>query len=88
MRNYNARMTGELDRHFQGQRRTGSVLPKIRSVIAALVVLFDICSGTMLTLRAAPQQNASGSNSDRVSRAARITAKPERVTLSRWKWQH
>ena len=81
MRNYNARMTGELDRHFQGQRRTGSVLPKIRSVIAALVVLFAICSGTMLTLRAAPQQNASGSNSERLSHAPAITAKPERVTL-------
>jgi hypothetical protein len=33
-------------------------------------------------LRAVPQQNASGSNLDRVSRASVITAKPERVTLS------
>jgi hypothetical protein len=38
--------------------------------------------GTAPTLRAAPQQNISGSNSDRVSRAPVITAKPERVTLS------
>ena len=49
--------------------------------MAALMVLFAICSGTVLTLRAAPQQNASGSNSERLSRAPAITAKPERVTL-------
>jgi hypothetical protein len=79
MRNYNARMTGELDRRFQGQRRTWSVLPKIRSVIAVLVVLFAICSGTVLTLRAAPQQNPSGP--ERLSHVPAITAKPERVTL-------
>jgi len=35
----------------------------------------------MLTARAAPQQNESGSNSPRLSRAPTITAKPERVTL-------
>jgi len=79
MRNYDARMTGELDRHFQGQRRAWSVLPKIRSVIAAVVALFAICSGTVLTLRGAPQENASGS--ERLSRAPAITAKPERVML-------
>jgi len=38
--------------------------------------------GTAPTLRAAPQQNISGSNSDQVSHASVITAKPERVTLS------
>jgi len=38
--------------------------------------------GTAATLRAAPQQNISASNSDRVSRVPVITAKPERVTLS------
>jgi len=41
-----------------------------------------VYSGTAPTVRAAVQQNVSGSNSDRVSRAAGITAKPERVTLS------
>ena len=81
MRNYDARMTGEVDKRFQGQRRNWSVVPKLRSVIAALVALFAICSGTALTLRAAPQQNPSGSNSERLSRAPAITAKPERVTL-------
>ncbi len=40
-----------------------------------------VYSGTAPTMRAAVQQNISGSNSDRVSRAAGITAKPERVTL-------
>jgi hypothetical protein len=37
--------------------------------------------GPAPTLRAAPQQNISGSNSNQVSRAPVITAKPERVTL-------
>ena len=81
MRNYDARMTGELDRRFQGQRRNCSVLPKIRSVIATVVALFAIYPGIVPMLRAAPQQNASGSNSERLSRAPAITAKPERVTL-------
>jgi hypothetical protein len=40
-----------------------------------------VYSGTAPTMRAAVQQNMSGSNSDRVSRAAAITAKPEHVTL-------
>ena len=80
-RNYDARMTGEVDKRFQGQRRNRSVLPKIRSVMAALVALFAVCSGTALLLRAAPPQNASASNSERLSRAPAITAKPERVTL-------
>jgi hypothetical protein len=81
MRNYDARMTGEVDKRFQGQRWNRSVVPKIRSVMAALMALFAVCSGTVLTLRAAPQQNASGNNSERLSRAPTITAKPERVTL-------
>ncbi len=58
------------------------MLPKPRSVIAALAVCVAMYSGTASTLRAAPQQNISGSNSDRISRAPVITAKPERVTLS------
>jgi hypothetical protein len=81
MRNYDARMTGEVDKRFQGQRRNWSVVPRIRSVMAALVALFAVCSGTVLALRAAPQQIASGNNSERISRAPAITAKPERVTL-------
>jgi hypothetical protein len=45
------------------------------------MALLAICSGTVLTLRAAPQENPSGSNSGRLSHPPNITAKPERVTL-------
>jgi hypothetical protein len=38
--------------------------------------------GTALTLRAVAQQSASGRNSERVSRAPVITAKPKRVTVA------
>ena len=80
MRNCDARMTGEVHKRFHGQRRTWSLVPKTRSVIAAVAVCVAVYSGTASTLRAAPQQNISGGNSDRVSRAPVITAKP--VTLS------
>ncbi len=82
MRNCDARMTGEVHKRFHEQRRNWSVLPKPRSVIAAVAVCVAMYLGTAPTLRAAPQQNISGSNSERVSRAPVITAKPERVTLS------
>jgi len=75
-------MTGEVNKRFHGQRRNWSVLPKPRSVIAAFVACVAIYPATAPTLRAAPQQSASGSNSERVSRAPVITAKPERVTLT------
>src|SRR4051794_16949478 len=81
MRNRDAGMTGYVHKRFHGQRRIWSVVPSTRSVITALVALLVICWGTMLTARAAPQQNESGSNSREVSRAPTITAKPERVTL-------
>jgi hypothetical protein len=81
MRNHDARMTGELDRRFQGQRRNCLVLSKIRSMIAAVVALFAIYLGIVPMLPAAPQEIASGSNTERLSRAPAITAKPERVTL-------
>src|SRR5256714_3968204 len=82
MRNCDARMTGEVHKGFHEQRRNWSVVPKPRSVIAAVAMCVGMYLGTVPTLRAAPQQNISGNNSDRVSRAAGITAKPERVTLS------
>ena len=82
MRNCDARMTGEVHKGFHEQRRNWSVLPKPRSVIAAVTVCVAMYLGTAPTLRAAPQQNISSSNSDRVSRTPVITAKPERVTLS------
>jgi hypothetical protein len=82
MRNCDARMTGEVHKRSYEQRHNWSVLPKPRSVIAAVAVCVAMYLGTAPMLRAAPQQNISGSNSDRVSRAPVITAKPERVTLS------
>jgi len=82
MHNCDARMTGEVHKRFHEQRRNWSVLPKPRSVIAAVAMCVGMYLGTASTLRAAPQQNISGSNSDRVSPAPVITAKPERVTLS------
>ena len=75
-------MTGEVHKRFHEQPRNRSLLPKPRSVIAAVAVCIVIYSATGSTLRAAPQQNASDSNSDRVSGAPVITAKPERVRLS------
>jgi hypothetical protein len=82
MRNCDARMTGEVHKRFDGQGCNWSVVPKTRSVIAAVAVCVALYSGTASTLRAAAQQNTSDSNSERVSRAPGITAKPERVTLS------
>ena len=82
MRNCDARMTGEVHKGFHEQRRNWSVLPKPRSVIAAVAVCVAMYLGTAPALLAAPQQNISSSNSDRVSRTPVITAKPERVTLS------
>ena len=70
MRNCDARMAGEVHKRFHEQRRNWSVLPKPRSVIAAVAVCVAMYFGTTPVLRAAPQQNISGSNSDRVSRAA------------------
>jgi hypothetical protein len=82
MRNCDARLTGEVHKRFYEQRRNWSVLPKPHLVIAAVAVCVAMYLGTAPTLRAVPQQNASGSNLDRVSRASVITAKPEPVTLS------
>jgi hypothetical protein len=82
MRDYDARMTGEVDKRFQGKRRNWLALLKAQSVMATLVASFAICSGIVPALRAAPQQNASGSNSERLSRTPVITAKPQRVTLT------
>ena len=81
MRNCDARMTGEVHKRFYEQRRNWSVLSKPYLVLAAVAVCVAMYLGTAPTLRAAPQQNISGSNSERVSGPPVITAKPERVTL-------
>jgi hypothetical protein len=74
-------MTGEVHKRFYEQRRNWSVLSKPYLVLAAVAVCVAMYLGTAPTLRAAPQQNISGSNSERVSGPPVITAKPERVTL-------
>jgi hypothetical protein len=74
-------MIGEVHKRFHRQRRNWSVLPELRSVIAAVAVCLAIYSITAPTLRAAPQQNASNSNSDGIVGQAVIKAKPERVRL-------
>src|SRR4029077_2501972 len=81
MHNCDARMTGEVHKCFYEQPRNWSALPKLRSVIATVALCVAMYSGTAPTLRAAPQQNVSGNNSERVSGPAVITAKPERVTF-------
>jgi hypothetical protein len=75
-------MNGEVHKRFHEQLHNWSMFPKPRSLIAALVVCVVMCSGTAATLRAAPQQDISDSNSARVSSPPVITAKPERVPLS------
>ena len=82
MRNCNARMIGEVHKRFHRQRRSRSVLPKPHSVMAAIAVCVAMYLETAAILRAAPEQNISGSNTARVSHAPVITAKPERVTLN------
>jgi hypothetical protein len=67
MRNCDARLTGEVHKRFYEQRRNWSVLPKPHLVIAAVAVCVAMYLGTAPTLRAVPQENASGSNLDRVS---------------------
>jgi hypothetical protein len=71
-------MTGEVDKRYRGELRNWLVLAKAWSLIAALAVCLVVHLGTAPRLRAAPQENASGSNSERVARAPVITAKPER----------
>jgi hypothetical protein len=75
-------MTGEVHKGFRGQRRNWLVVPKPRPAMAGVAMCIAMYLGIAPTLRAAPQQNISGSNSERLSRTAIITAKPERVTLS------
>ena len=67
---------------FRGELGNSLVLAKAWSLIAALAVCLAMHLGTASTLRAAPRQNISGSNTARVSHAPVITAKPERVTVS------
>ena len=82
MCNCDARMRGEVHQSFHEQGRNWLVLPQFRPVIAAVAVCLTMYSTTAPTLRGTPQQDISGSNSERGSRAPVITAKPEHVTLT------
>jgi hypothetical protein len=81
MRNCDGCMTGEVHKVFH-ERPNCSVLPKPRSVIAAVAMCVGMYLGTAPMLRAASQQNISDSNSERVAGLAVITAKPERVRFA------
>src|SRR6266481_2480274 len=82
MRNCNAPMTGEVHKRFGEHWRNWSALPESLSVVAAFLACVALFVLTEPGLRAAPQQSASGSNSQRVSGAPLITANPERVTVT------
>ena len=75
-------MTGDVHKYFRPQRPRWSGIPKSRAAAAAAALCLAIYSAIAPPLRAAPQQNVSEGNSQRVSRAPVITAKPERVALS------
>jgi hypothetical protein len=76
-------MTGEVYKRSQTEPRNWPVLAKDRSVMAALVVFLAVYSGVISTVGAGLEQNASTGNSDPISGAPVITAKPEHVTLTR-----
>ena len=81
MRNWDARMIGEVHKRVHRQRHNWLVLPGLCSGIAAVAVCLGIYSITAPTLRAAPQQNASDNNSDPPSAQPVITANPDRVRV-------
>ena len=81
MRNWDARMIGEVHKRVHRQRHNWLVLPGLCSGIAAVAVCLGIYSITAPTLRAAPQQNASDNNSHPPSAQPVITANPDRVRV-------
>jgi hypothetical protein len=81
MRNCNARMTGGVHKPFHQYCRNWSVLPESLSVVATFLACVALFVVTESGLRAS-QESASGSNSERVSRAPFITANPDRVTVT------
>jgi hypothetical protein len=81
MRNCDARMTGGVHKPFHEHWRNWSVLPESLSVVATFLACVALFVVTESGLRAS-QESASGSNSERVSRAPLITANPDRVTVT------
>lgn len=83
MQNCDTRMTGEVLKRFHVQQRNWSVLQKLHSITSTVVVCIVVYCETAPALQAAPQQSAAvARNSEQLSRAAVISAKPEHVTLS------
>src|SRR5438876_10747636 len=82
MRNCDAPMTGEVPKRFGEHWRNWSVLPGSLSVVAAFLACVALFVLTVRGLRAAPQQSAPRSNSERLSRPPLITANTERVIVT------
>jgi hypothetical protein len=74
-------MTGGVYKPFHKHWRNWSVLPESLSVVATFLACVALFVVTESGLRAS-QESASGSNSERVSRAPFITANPDRVTVT------
>jgi hypothetical protein len=75
-------MIGVVHKVFDRQRRI-SLVPRLRSMGSVVVTTcFAIYLITAPSLPAAPQQIAPAANSEQVSHAPVIVAKPERVTLN------
>src|ERR1044071_1343491 len=81
MQNCDAPMSGEVHKCFQEQLRNWSIVPKALSLFAAVVLCLVIYPGTVPTLRADSQPNASDNNPARISTGPVIAAKPERVAV-------
>jgi hypothetical protein len=82
MQNCDTRMTGEVHKRFHGQRRNWSLLQKLYSITSAVVACIVMYCETTPALQAASQNATVVRNSEQLSRAAVISAKPEHVTLS------
>ena len=74
-------MTGGVYKPFHKHWRNWSVLPESLLVVATFLACVALFVVTKSGLRAS-QESASGSNSERVSRAPFITANPDRVTVT------
>ena len=88
MRNYDARMTGEVDKRFQGQRRNSSVLPKTRSVIAAVVACLCHLFGNSADAASRSPTKYIRQQFRAAFTCARYHGKARARNACQWKWQH
>ena len=82
MRNCDARMTGEVHKRFHLRRRKLVGAPETSHSDSCPCGVYYHVFGNSADGASCSQQNASGSNSERVSRAPVITAKPDRLAIS------